>query len=151
MLPELLQRVTTMIVVQARDRMQVSPNCVYVIPPNKDMALRSGLLRLTHPVSARGSRLPINFFFQSLAEEQGARSVGVILSGMGSDGCSGLRAIKAQGGLGLAQDPADARFDSMPRSAIAAGLVDLEGTAEELPLKLWTNRTTRPWSGSSGC
>ena len=148
MLPELLQRVTTMIVVQARDRMQVSPNCVYVIPPNKDMALRSGLLRLTHPVSARGSRLPINFFFQSLAEEQGARSVGVILSGMGSDGCSGLRAIKAQGGLGLAQDPADARFDSMPRSAIAAGLVDLEGTAEELPLKLLA--TIRPTAEPGG-
>jgi len=136
LLPELLQRVTAMTVLQARDRMPIGPGCVYVIPPNRDMALRSGALRLSAPAAARGMRLPIDFFFASLAEDQQARAIGVILSGMGSDGCQGLRAIKEQGGLGLAQDPAEARFDSMPRAAIAAGLADVVAPAEQLPSKI---------------
>jgi len=136
LLPELLQRITPMTVVQAGDRMAVHPDWVYVIPPNKNLEVRSGRLQLSVPAAARGLRLPIDFFFRSLAEDQGEHSIGVILSGMGSDGCLGLRAIKERGGLGLAQDPADARFDSMPRAAIDAGLADLVGPAEELPGKI---------------
>jgi two-component system CheB/CheR fusion protein len=136
LLPELLQRITSMQVFQARDRMRVNPDCVYVIPPNKDMALRLGLLRLSVPQAARGLRLPIDFFLRSLAEDLREHSVGMILSGMGSDGCLGLRAIKEQGGLGVAQDPHSARFDSMPRAAISAGLADLVGPPETLPMKI---------------
>ncbi|MDR3671294.1 MAG: chemotaxis protein CheB [Holophaga sp.] len=136
LLPELLQRITPMAVLQARDQVVVCPNCVYVIPPNKNMALREGRLHLSAPQAARGMRLPIDFFFLSLAEDQQARSIGVVLSGMGTDGCAGLRAIKQRGGLGLAQDPAGARFDSMPRAVIAAGLTDAVAPAELLPLKI---------------
>jgi len=135
-MPELLQRVTEMEVFQVRDRMRVNPNCVYVIPPNKDMSILHGVLHLFVPTAPRGLRLPIDFFLRSLADDQHERSIGVILSGMGSDGTAGLRAIKAMGGLVLVQDPASARFDSMPRSAIEAGLADLVAPAEQLPEKI---------------
>ena len=132
-MPELLQRVTPMKVTQARNRMKVKPNCVYVIPPNKDLSILHGSLFLLDPVVARGLRLPIDFFFRSLADDQHERAVGVILSGMGSDGTIGLRAIKENAGLSLVQSPESAKFDSMPRSAINAGLADIVALAEELP------------------
>jgi len=135
-LPELLQRTTRMAVLQARDRMRVKPDCVYVIPPNKDMSILHGVLHLFEPTAPRGLRLPIDFFLRSLAEDQQERSIGVILSGMGSDGTMGLRAIKENAGVVLVQEPASARFDSMPRSAIDAGLADLVAPAEELPVKI---------------
>jgi two-component system CheB/CheR fusion protein len=135
-MPELLQRTTGMEVFQVRDRMEIRPNCVYVIPPNKDMSILHGHLYLFEPIAARGLRLPIDFFLRSLAEDRQEGSIGVILSGMGSDGTMGLRAIKEKGGLGLAQEPASAKFDSMPRSAIEAGLVDLTAPAEGLPGKI---------------
>lgn len=135
-LVELLQRTTTMEVFQVTDRMEVKPNCVYVIPPNKDMSILHGLLHLFEPVSPRGLRLPIDFFFRSLAEDRQTECIGVILSGMGSDGTLGLRAIKGQAGLVLAQEPATAKFDSMPRSAIATGLTDIIAPAEDLPAKI---------------
>ncbi|BEH11796.1 hypothetical protein GSUET_34080 [Geobacter sulfurreducens subsp. ethanolicus] len=135
-LPELLQRTTGMAVFQARDRMRVKPDCVYVIPPNKDMSILHGVLHLFEPTAPRGLRLPIDFFLRSLAEDQQERSIGVILSGMGSDGTMGLRAIKENAGVVLVQEPASARFDSMPRSAIDAGLADLVAPAEELPAKI---------------
>jgi PAS domain S-box-containing protein len=136
MLPELLQRSTPMAVFQATDRIKIEPNCVYVIPPNKDMSILHGLLHLLEPAARRGMRLPIDFFFRSLAEDQRERAIGVILSGMGSDGTLGLRAIKEKAGLTLAQDPANAKFDAMPRSAIDAGVVDIVAPAEELPAKI---------------
>ena len=136
MMPELLQRATTMMVVQVKDRTKVRPDCVYVIPPNSDMSLLHGSLHLLPPTAPRGLRLPIDFFFRSLAEDQHERSVGVILSGMGSDGTLGLRAIKEKGGIVLVQDPDSAKFDSMPRSAVEAGLADFVAPAEELPDKL---------------
>lgn len=136
MMPELLQRATAMRVVQVTDRTRVQPDCVYVIPPNSDMSLLHGMLHLFVPGEPRGLRLPIDFFFRSLAEDQHERSVGVILSGMGSDGTLGLRAIKAKAGVVLVQDPETAKFDAMPRSAIAAGLADIVAPAEELPDKL---------------
>jgi two-component system CheB/CheR fusion protein len=136
MLTELLQRATAMKTFQARDRLQVKPNCVYVIPPNKDMSILHGALHLFEPSEPRGLRLPIDFFLRSLAEDRQERSIGVILSGMGSDGTLGLKAIKEKAGLVLVQDPATAKFDSMPRSAISAGLADLVAPAEELPGKI---------------
>jgi two-component system CheB/CheR fusion protein len=135
-MPELLQRITGMKVVQVRDRARVQPDCVYVIPPNKDMSILHGFLHLLEPVSPRGLRLPIDFFLRSLAQDQQENSIGVILSGMGSDGTLGLRAIKEKAGVVLVQDPATAKFDGMPRSAIDAGLADIVAPADELPGKI---------------
>jgi len=108
-----------------KDRTQVHPNRVYVIPPNKDMSILHGVLHLLAPVSPRGLRLPIDFFLRSLAQDQQEQSIGVILSGMGSDGTLGLGAIKEKGGLVLVQDPATAKFDGMPRSAVDSGQADI--------------------------
>ena len=135
-MPELLQRVTPMKVLQVKDRMKVEPNCVYVIPPNKDMSILHGKLHLFEPTAHRGLRLPIDYFFRSLAEDCQERSIGVILSGMGSDGTIGVRAIKEKAGLTVAQEPASAKFDSMPRSVIDAGLADIVAPAEELSGKI---------------
>jgi two-component system CheB/CheR fusion protein len=135
-MPELLQRATAMEVFQVRDRMRVRPDCVYVIPPNKDMSILHGVLHLLEPTAARGLRLPIDFFLRSLAEDRQERSIGVILSGMGSDGTMGLRAIKEKAGVALVQEPGSAKFDSMPRSAIDAGLADLVAPVEDLPGKI---------------
>jgi len=136
-MPELLQRVTAMEVVQVKDRTPVRPDRVYVIPPNKDMSILHGVLHLLHPVAPRGLRLPIDFFLRSLAQDQQERSVGVILSGMGSDGTLGLRAIKEKAGVVLVQDPASAKFDAMPRSAIDAGLADIVAPVDELPDRIF--------------
>jgi len=135
-MPELLQRTTVMEVIQVRDRMQVMPNCVYVIPPNKEMSILHGVLHLFEPTAPRGLRLPIDFFLRSLAEDRQEASIGVILSGMGSDGTMGLRAIREKAGITLVQEPASAKFDSMPKSAITAGLADLIAPVEELPGKI---------------
>ena len=97
MMVELLQRATPMKVVQIRDRQRVEPNRVYVIPPNKDISILRGVLHLLEPAAPRGLRLPIDFFFRALAADQKSRSMGVILSGMGSDGTLGVAAIKKQG------------------------------------------------------
>ena len=141
---ELLQRATGMVVTQVRDRVTVQPNHVYVIPPNKDLSILHGVLHLLPPSAARGLRLPIDYFFRALAQDQRARSVGVILSGMGSDGTQGLRAIKAMGGLGLAQDPDTAKFDSMPRSVIDAGMADIVAPVGELPARIAAHLARQP-------
>jgi chemotaxis response regulator CheB len=96
---ELLQRTTGMKVIQVKDRTRVQPNCVYVIPPNKDMSILHGTLHLLDPASPRGLRLPIDFFLRSLAQDQHEHSIAVILSGMGSDGTLGLQAIKEKAGV----------------------------------------------------
>ena len=133
LMPELLQRTTGMKVVQVKDRTRVQPDCVYVIPPNKDMSILHGVLHLLEPTTPRGLRLPIDFFLRSLAQDQQEHSIGVILSGMGSDGTLGLRAIKEKGGVVLVQDPATAKFDGMPRSAIDSGLADIVAPVDDLP------------------
>ena len=135
-MPELLQRATGMKVFQVKDRTPVRPECVYVIPPNKDLSLLHGILHLFEPAAPRGLRLPIDFFLRSLAQDQQERSIGVILSGMGSDGTLGLRAIKEKAGVVLVQEPATAKFDGMPRSAIDAGLADIVAPVGELPGKI---------------
>jgi len=132
MLPELLQRITPMKVAQADDNMIVRADNVYVIPPNKDLSIQYGKLHLLDPIAPRGLRLPIDFFFRSLADDQHERAIGVILSGMGSDGTLGLRAIKENAGLALVQSPDSAKFDAMPCSAINAGLADIVATPEIL-------------------
>ncbi len=133
---ELLQRVTDMEVVQVSDRLHIEINHVYVIPPNKDMSLLKGMLHLLDPVEPRGLRLPIDSFFRSMAFDLCQHSIGVILSGMGSDGTLGLRAIKEKGGGIFVQDPESAKFDGMPRSAINAGLADVVAPVEELPSRI---------------
>ena len=135
-MPELLQRITTMKVLQANDGIKVKPNCIYVIPPNKSMSLLNGALHLFAPVELRGLRLPIDIFFRSLADERQEKSIGIILSGMGSDGSLGMKAIKEKNGTTLVQDPASAKYDSMPRSAIEAASADIVAPADKLPAKL---------------
>jgi chemotaxis methyl-accepting protein methylase/flagellar motor protein MotB len=133
MMVELLQRATVMPVTQVTDRVVVKPGCVYVIPPNKDLSLLHGVLHLLTPASPRGLRLPIDFFLRSLAQDRQEQAIGVLLSGMGSDGTLGLRAIKEKSGVVLVQDPASAKFDGMPRSAIDSGVADIVAPVEELP------------------
>ncbi|RIH63416.1 PAS domain S-box protein [Mariniphaga sediminis] len=136
MLPELLQRVSNMKVFQVEDLMKVKPNCVYVIPPNKSMSIFKGALHLFDPVEARGLRLPVDFFLRSLADDQKENAVGIVLSGMGSDGSIGIRAIKEKNGIALVQEPDTAKFDSMPRNAIDSGLIDIVAPPEKLPSEL---------------
>lgn len=133
MMPELLQRSTLMKVYQASDRLKIKPNCIYVIPPNKSLSILRGALYLFVPVETHGLRLPIDIFFRSLADDMLERSVGVILSGMGSDGSIGLKYIKEKNGIVLVQDPATAKFDSMPRNATKSVIADIVADVEELP------------------
>uniref|UniRef100_Q47EE1 protein-glutamate O-methyltransferase n=1 Tax=Dechloromonas aromatica (strain RCB) TaxID=159087 RepID=Q47EE1_DECAR len=136
MLPELLQRSTPMVVKQAGNRMKIKPDCVYVIPPNKDLSILHDTLYLLDPVAARGLRLPINSFLCSLAEDRRERAIGIILSGMGSDGTQGLLAISEHGGLSVVQDPTTAKFDAMPRSAIDARLADIVAPPGDLARRI---------------
>ncbi len=140
MLTELLQRTTSMPVLQVKDRTTIEPEHVYVIPPNKDLSILHGVLHLLPPRMPRGFNLPIDFFFRSLAEDQQERGIGVILSGMGSDGTLGLRAIKERAGASFVQSPRSAKFDGMPRSVIDAGLADVVAPVEELPAKILAYR-----------
>jgi len=136
MLPELLQRCTNMIVNQGKDHMEVKPNHVYVIPPNKSMSILNGSLHLFELIKPRVLHLPIDIFFRSLADDQQEKSVGIILSGMGSDGSLGIKAIKEKNGIVLVQDPLSSKFNGMPNSAIASVTVDILAAANELPEKL---------------
>ncbi len=136
MMPELLQRFTAMKVMQTTDKLKVKPNCVYVIPPNKSMSILNRTLYLFETIETRGLRLPIDIFFKSLADDTGENSIGIILSGIGSDGSIGIKAIKEQNGMVLVQTPATAKFDGMPQSAVQAVIADIIAPAEELPAKL---------------
>ena len=136
MLPELLQRISKMEVHQVNDHMVVKPNHVFVIPSGKSMSILNGILHLFEPVETRGLRLPIDFFLRSLADDQHERAVAVILSGMGSDGCGGIKAIKEKNGIVMVQDPASAKYNSMPQNAIDSVQADIIAPANELPEKL---------------
>jgi two-component system CheB/CheR fusion protein len=137
MMSELISRFTRMQVHEASDGVAVEPNHVYVIPPNRDLAIFHGRLQLSEQEKAQGVRMPIDSFLRSLAaEDQGDRAVAVILSGTGSDGTLGVRALQAAGGLIFVQDPNDARYDGMPRSAIQTGLADYVLPAGEIPRQL---------------
>src|SRR5215813_6203648 len=123
MLTEILQRATVMSVSEVTDQMVVEPNHVYVIPPGVTMGVSSGMLELTPRVEVRGQHRPIDHFLGSLAEDQGDRAIGVVLSGSSSDGTLGLEAIRAEGGITFAQDDT-AQHSTMPSSAVASGCVD---------------------------
>jgi len=136
-LVDLIRRYTRMKVLEVTDGMVVKPNHTYIIPPNRDMAFLNGSLQLLEPAAPRGLRLPIDFFFRSLAQDQHERAICIVLSGTGSDGTLGLRAIKGEGGMVMAQNPASTEYDGMPRSAIATGLVDYELPPAEMPAQLF--------------
>jgi two-component system CheB/CheR fusion protein len=135
-LSELIRRYTRMQVFEVEDGMSVQINCAYIIPPNRDMAFLNGTLHLLEPSAPRGQRLPIDFFFRSLAQDQGERAIGIVLSGTGSDGTMGVRAIKGEGGMVMAQNPESTEFDGMPRSAIATGLVDYQMQPGDMGVQL---------------
>jgi two-component system CheB/CheR fusion protein len=133
---ELLQRSCKLPVCEISDGLRVEPDHVYLIPPGRDLSILNGVLHLLEPAAPRGLRLPIDFFFRALADDWRQHAVGVILSGMGADGTLGLRAIKANAGAVFVQEPASAKFDAMPRSAIDAGLADVVAPAAELPVRI---------------
>ena len=135
-LAQLLQRVTRLTVHEAADQMRVQADHVYVIAPNTELSVANGLLHLHLPTEPRGLRLPINVLFASLARDQGSLAIGVVLSGMGSDGTQGLQALKAVGGLCVVQQPTSAQFDAMPLSAIAAGCADIVALPGEMPARI---------------
>jgi two-component system CheB/CheR fusion protein len=135
-LAELIRRYTRMQVFEVEDGMLVRVNCAYIIPPNHDMAFLNGTLQLLEPSEPRGRRLPIDFFFRSLAQDQHQLAIGIVLSGTGSDGTLGVRAIKGEAGMVMVQSPESTEFDGMPRSAIATGLVDWELPPAAMPAQL---------------
>jgi two-component system CheB/CheR fusion protein len=135
-LSELIQNYTSMPVVEAADGIQVEPDHVYIIPPNKDMGIHNRKLLLLNLAKPNGYRQPIDYFLQSLADDQWNRAVGIIFSGMGSDGETGLRMIKEKLGMIMVQDPETAQYDSMPLAAIDTNLVDYVLAPEEMPIKL---------------
>ena len=148
MLAELLVRNTKMKVAQATDGMPIERNCLYVIPPNADLAVRSGVLRVSQRNQRADLHLPFDFFLRSLAEDYGERAVCVVLSGTGSDGSVGLRAVSERDGLVIAQEPQEAAFDGMPRSAIATGAVNLVAPAAQIPRAL-IRYTQHPYLSAS--
>ncbi|MHB1605170.1 MAG: chemotaxis protein CheB [Leptospirales bacterium] len=133
MLTEILQRVTSMPVIEVQNGMKVKPNSVHVIPPNRDMIISQGTLKLSMPSMPRGQRLPIDIFLRSLAKDQGEKAIGIILSGTGTDGTLGLRDIHNIGGLSFVQDPATAKYNGMPSSAIKAGYFSHILPVEKMP------------------
>ena len=135
-LAEFIQRHTTLRVFEAKDQMRVLPNCIYTIPPNRDLTLQNGTLHLLNPIAPRSQHLPIDFFFRSLAQDQHERALCIILSGTGCDGTLGMREVKAEDGIVIAQSPESTEFNGMPRSAIDTGLVDCVLSPAEMPGQL---------------
>lgn len=136
MLTKVLEGVTRLSVVEAAVGMRVERNRVHVIPSGFDLTIQDGTLQLTRREKTGRLHLPIDGFFRSLAEDRRGQAIGVVLSGSGSDGTEGLRAIKAAGGISIAQDPDSAQFRDMPASAIAGGGVDFHGTPEQIAVEL---------------
>ena len=136
LMTDLLTKYTAMPVVRIEDGMTLKPNTVFMIPPNKYLFYKDGKLRLKEPVVRRGMRMPIDFFFRSMAEGLQERAICIVLSGTGADGTLGLRAVKGEGGTVFAQDPATAQYDGMPQNAVATGLVDFVLPVEDMPRAL---------------
>ena len=136
LLTELLARQTKMPVVEIEEGMRVEPDRVHVIIPNKTVLIEKGMLKLVPPVEKRGRRHPIDKFFTSLAHDRAEKAIGIILTGAGSNGTAGLLDIKNAGGMCMVQDPATAKFDSMPRHAINTGQADFVLPPEEMPKAL---------------
>jgi two-component system CheB/CheR fusion protein len=135
-LSELLQKQTKMKVCQIKDGTKVQPNAVYVIPPNKALGILKGTLQLMEPVQPRGANMPIDSFFRSLAQDQGPNAVCIVLSGTGTDGTLGLKAIKGETGMVMVQDVESAKYDGMPRSAVSTHLADYILPPSKMPEQL---------------
>jgi two-component system, chemotaxis family, CheB/CheR fusion protein len=135
-LADLIKSYTRMEVTEVRDGMKVEPNTIYVIPPNADMAILHGHLHLMEPSAPRGLRQPIDYFFRTLSEDRKEKAICIVLSGTGTEGALGLREIKGQGGMVMVQDPTSAKYDGMPRSAIATGLSDYILAPGKMPEQL---------------
>jgi len=144
LLVPLLQRSTLMPVREAVHARPIEARTVYVIPPGAELTVLGGTLQVRPPSEPRGQRRPVDALFLSLAREHGPRAAGVVLSGMGDDGALGLQAIRAHGGATAVQQPESAQFDAMPRSALAAGEVDVVAPAAELPSRLLTLTAALP-------
>jgi len=136
LLPELLRKCTSMRVGVAADGVAVEPGCIYMSPPEGYLAILDGTLHLMEPDEPGLLRLPIDYFFRSLAEDQKEKAIGIVLSGTGTDGTLGLKAIKGAAGMTMAQAPESAKYSGMPNSAIATGLVDYVLPIEQLPAQL---------------
>ncbi|MCB1768575.1 MAG: PAS domain-containing protein [Candidatus Competibacteraceae bacterium] len=136
MMVELLSKRTAMTVRRAEEGMLVEANSVYLIPPKKNLSIFHGKLLLSESDHSRGLNLPIDVFLNSLADDQGEKAIGIILSGTGSDGVRGIRAIKESGGMVMVQSEESAKFDGMPRAAISTGLADFILPPEEMPASL---------------
>ncbi|MBS1226964.1 MAG: SAM-dependent methyltransferase [Proteobacteria bacterium] len=148
LLSEILQRSTALPVIEANDQQAVEADHVYVIPPNREMAIFHATLQLSTPATPRGQRLPIDDFLISLADDQGPRAVGIILSGTGNDGTQGLLRIQAKGGLTLVQEPASAKYDGMPTSAIEAGCASRVLAVPDMPAALLAAERQRVTRGA---
>ncbi len=135
-LADLVRRYTSMRVVEIADGMAIEPESIFIIPPNHDLAIEGGSLRLARHASQRRPHLTIDHFFESLAAAQREHAIGIVMSGTGSDGTQGLRAIKSEGGLTIAQDPGSAEYDGMPLSAIETGIVDHVLAPGDMPARL---------------
>ncbi|WP_161887890.1 chemotaxis protein CheB [Pontibacter russatus] len=133
LMAELLSKHTSMQVQEAEDKMLTRPNCVYVLPSGKQLTLEHGRLRLHNKERNREPNFAIDVFFESMAKDLGRYAIGVVLSGTGTDGTKGIKAIKAAGGMVVVQDPASAKFDGMPRSAIEGGFADYVLPPEQMP------------------
>jgi two-component system CheB/CheR fusion protein len=133
LIAELLGRCTAMSVMQVEADTPVEANHVYCLPPGRYLSISGRTLRLTEPDEAGSVRMPIDFFLRSLGADARERGIGIVLSGTGTDGTLGLRAIKAAGGLAIAQDPVTAEHDGMPRSTIADGAIDHVLSPEQMP------------------
>ena len=136
LMTDLLKRFTKMEVLEAKDGMPVEPDHVFITPPNKDMGIYHGALQLTEPGAPRGLRMPIDFFFRSLAEDHGEKTICILLSGTGTDGTMGLRAVHGVGGISMVQEPSSAKYEGMPGSAVKAGLADYVLPVEKMPEQL---------------
>lgn len=138
LLTEILQRSTEMPVAEVIDQTRVVPDHIYIIPPNREMAILNGVLQLSLPRNVRGQRMPIDGFFRSLADDQAEQAIGIVLSGTATDGTLGLRAILGAGGICMVQDPSTAQYDGMPKSAIASGYATHVLPVEKMPSTLMT-------------
>jgi two-component system CheB/CheR fusion protein len=136
MMVDLLSEHTAMPVLQIADGMRLRPDHFYIIPPGTYLSVRGESLHLSVPEARHGARLPFDFLLRSLAGVFGMRAICVVLSGSGTDGCLGIKAVKENCGLVIAQDPLEAGFDGMPRAAIATGSVDLVMPVAEIPAAL---------------
>ncbi len=135
-LASLLQKSTNMPVTEVTSATPIEPDHVYMIAPSLELTMVDDYLRVAPRQPDDGRRAAIDLFFRTLAEVHRGRAIGIVLSGAGSDGSAGLSRVKEMGGITLAQDPAQAEYDSMPRSAIATGMVDFVLTAAEMPQRL---------------